>query len=105
MELLGDRAKVEAVLQNYRLAPINDAEKALFAYIEKVNGDCSSINQPDIDALQAHGWTDEAIYDAVMVCGLFNFYNRWVDATGVHEMSTHEHALSGKRLATEGYST
>ena len=30
------------------------------------------------------GWTDEAIYSAVSVCALFNFYNRWIDATGVH---------------------
>lgn len=101
--MLGNRAQVEAVLECYPAAPITDAEKALLAYIQKVNCDCASVSQPDIDALHAHFWMDEAIYDAVMVCGLFNFYNRWVDATGVHEMSEHEHALSGKRLATEGY--
>lgn len=103
--MLGDRAQVDAVLQDYTTANISAAEKALLAYIQKVNSDCASIGQPDIDALHAHGWTDEAIYDAVTVCGLFNFYNRWVDATGVHEMSEHEHALSGKRLATQGYNT
>lgn len=96
---------MDAVLEDYTTAPITDAEKALLAYIHKVNCDCASVSQPDIDALHAQRWTDEAIYDAVMVCGLFNFYNRWVDATGVHEMSAHEHALSGKRLATEGYKT
>lgn len=101
---MGDRAQVDAVLDNYTTAPITEPERALLAYIQKVNCDCASVDQPDIDTLHAYGWTDEAIYDAVMVCGLFNFYNRWVDATGVHQMSDHEHALSGKRLATEGYS-
>ena len=91
------------MLADYRTAPITDAEKALLAYIQKVNCDCASVGQPDIDTLHEHGWTDEAIYDAVMVCGLFNFYNRWIDACGVHGMSARDHDLSGKRIATRGY--
>ncbi len=101
--LEGGRALVDAVLADYRSAPITDAEKALLAYIGKVNDECAKVIQDDIDLLHHHGWTDEAIYDAVMVCGLFNFYNRWIDATGVHAMSEHDHALSGKRLAARGY--
>jgi alkylhydroperoxidase family enzyme len=76
----------------------------LLAYIEKVNTQCWEVEQTDIDHLHTAGWTDEAIYDAVTVCALFNFYNRWIDATGVHAMSPHDHAMSGKRLATRGYS-
>ena len=94
---------IDAVLKDYVTAPITDAEKALLAYIKKVNNQCAAVSQEDIDALHQQGWTDEAIYDAVMVCGLFNFYNRWIDASGVHEMTTHDHALSGQRLATRGY--
>ena len=77
----------------------------MLAYIEKVNCNCTAVGQQDIDTLHERGWTDEAIYDAVMVCGLFNFYNRWIDATGVHGMSAHDHQLSGKRIATRGYKT
>lgn len=101
--MLGDRAKVDAVLANFRTAPISDAEKALLAYIEKVNCNCASVKQDDIDHLRQAGWTDEAIYDAIMVCGLFNFYNRWIDAAGVESMSKQDHAASGKRLAVRGY--
>lgn len=36
--------------------------------------------------LKAAGWTDEALYDAISVCALFNFYNKWIDATGVSDM-------------------
>ena len=91
------------MLENYQSAPISDAEKALLAYVEKVNCNCAAVEQADIDRLHHAGWTDEAIYDAVMVCGLFNFLNRWIDATGVEAMSKQDHALSGKRLATRGY--
>ena len=102
--MLCDRALVDAVLADYQTAPLTDAEKSLLAYVEKVNARCWEIEQADIDRLHAAGWTDEAIYDAVSVCALFNFYNRWIDATGVHAMTPHDHAMSGKRLATRGYS-
>ena len=36
-------------------------------------------------------------------CVLFNFYNRWVDATGVHAMAEEAQPASGKRLAERGY--
>ena len=42
--------------------------------------------------LRALGWTDEALYFAITVCALFNFYNRWIDATGVHALSDEAHA-------------
>jgi hypothetical protein len=49
------------------------------------------------------GWTDEAIYFAISVCALFNFYNRWIDASGVHEMSEEAHRVYGARTAQHGY--
>ena len=91
------------MLENYRTAPVSNAEKELFAYLEKVNSNCASVEQADIQRLHEAGWTDEAIYDAIMVCGLFNFYNRWIDTNGVEAMSMQDHAASGKRLATRGY--
>ena len=49
------------------------------------------------------GWTDEALYDAISVCALFQFYNTWTDATGVRDMTPMAYEMSGHRLATEGY--
>ncbi len=96
--------KVQAVLRDYTTAPISSAEKALFKFVTKVNSCSNQITRADIDeALQA-GWSDEALYDAISVCALFNFYNRWVDATGVQDMPAAGYKMSGQRLATEGYS-
>jgi hypothetical protein len=53
--------------------------------------------------VRAAGWTDEAIYFAITVCALFNFYNRWIDATGVHALSDEAHRQGGKRSAQFGY--
>jgi alkylhydroperoxidase family enzyme len=94
---------VDAVLDDYRTAPIADAEKALFAFLDKMNRDSTSIGAADVDAVKAAGWTDEALYDAITVCALFNFYNKWIDATGVSDMPAAAYAASGERLATAGY--
>lgn len=68
-----------------------------------MNRASNEIRREDVEAVSAAGWSDEALYDAITVCALFNFYNVWVDATGVHEMTADAHAMSGHRLATEGY--
>ncbi len=91
------------MLDDYRTAPIDDKDKALFAFIDRMNQQSNQIRQQDVDAVKAAGWTDEAIYDAITVCALFRFYNAWIDATGVHDMPAAAYANSGRRLATQGY--
>lgn len=101
--MLGNRSLVDAVLKDYRTAPIDDREKALFAFIEKVNRESSRLQQEDVEEVKAAGWSEEALYDAITVCALFNFYNKWIDATGVSDMPAAAYAVSGERLATYGY--
>ena len=101
--MLGNRPLVTAVLQDYRTAPISDREKALFAFLEKVNRDSSRMKKEDVELVKAAGWSEEALYDAISVCALFNFYNTWIDATGVGDMPAAAYAASGERLATLGY--
>ena len=94
---------MEAVLDDYRTAPISDREKALFAFLEQVNRASNQLQAEDLAAVVAAGWSEEAVYDAITVCALFNFYNRWVDAAGVSDMPAAAYEASGERLATRGY--
>jgi hypothetical protein len=96
-------ALVQAILDDHRSAPISARDKALFDLIEKVTRDSRRITRTDIDVAKAAGWTDEALYDAFTVCALFQFYNTWVDACGVDDMTPDLYQASGKRLATAGY--
>ena len=91
------------MLANPAAAPISDAEKALFAFLDQVNRASFTLQREQIDELVRAGCSEEAVYDAVTVCALFNFYNRWCDATGVHPMMPDDHARSGKRMAQHGY--
>jgi uncharacterized peroxidase-related enzyme len=101
--LLGDAEKVRAVLEDYSTAPISAAEKALFKFVTKVNRTSNQISRDDVEEVRLAGWSDEALYDAITVCAIFNFYNRWIDATGVRDMPPLGYQMSGHRLATEGY--
>jgi hypothetical protein len=94
---------VEAVLDDPEKAPIGAAEKALLRFVRGVNGRSFELGPGDVGAVREAGWSDEAIYDAVTVCALFNFYNRWCDGTGVGPMPAEGHAASGRRLAQFGY--
>ena len=82
---------------------LDDQHKALFRLIDKVNHESPAMTAADLEAARAAGWTDEALYFAITVCALFNFYNRWIDATGVHALSDEAHRQGGKRSAQFGY--
>jgi uncharacterized peroxidase-related enzyme len=101
--LHGGRDVVDAVLRDYATAPIEPKLKALLKLIEKVNRAASDIEAADVAAVRAAGWSDEAIYDAITVCAMFNFFNRWVSASGVSDMTDTAYQITGRRLATEGY--
>jgi alkylhydroperoxidase family enzyme len=82
---------------------LDERHKALFRFVDKVNHASPAIAPADLDAARAAGWSDEALYFAITVCALFNFYNRWIDATGVHALSDEAHRQGGKRSALHGY--
>ncbi len=93
-----------SVLADLETSKLSEADKTLFRFVRKVNEDSVSIGPADVAALHAAGFSDEAIYYALTVCALFNFYNRWIDASGVHAMSDEAHRAGAKRSAIHGYS-
>jgi hypothetical protein len=92
---------VTSVLDDYRTAPIDAKFAELLVLIEKAARSAWEIKREDIDAVCAVGWSEEAIYDAVTVCALFNFYTTWVDGSGVGDLG--DYTASGKRMAENGY--
>jgi len=94
---------VSGVLKDLESSQLPEKEKALFRYLRRVNDNAAAIERSDLDVLRAAGWTDDAIYDAVTVCALFNFYNRWCDAMGARGMPAAAFEMSGRRMAEHGY--
>ncbi|MET0215465.1 MAG: hypothetical protein ABW292_20820 [Vicinamibacterales bacterium] len=91
------------MLTDLESSALDDQHKALFRFVDTVNHNSPSITEADLNRARAAGWTDEALYFAITVCALFNFYNRWIDATGVHALSDEAHRQGAKRSAQHGY--
>jgi alkylhydroperoxidase family enzyme len=101
--LLGSVDLVQGVLQDLETSGLDEKHKALFRFVRKVNEESPKTTPEDLEQLHAEGWDDEAIYFAITVCALFNFYNRWIDASGVHALSDEAHSEGGRRTAAHGY--
>jgi alkylhydroperoxidase family enzyme len=94
---------VAGVIRDLETSGLSEKEKALLRFVDKVNHDSPTITAETMQPLYVAGWDDAAIYYAITVSALFNFYNRWVDATGVHALSDEAHRMGGKRSASAGY--
>ena len=101
--MLQDEDLVRAALADPAESGLPDAERALLAFVDKVNHRSPDIDEADIERVRAAGWSAEAIYQAIAVCALFNFYNRWVDANGVRPMTEEQHKAHARRTAKAGY--
>jgi hypothetical protein len=72
-ELLGSENLVQGVLRDLESSALEEKEKTVLRFVDKVNHDSPQITAEDMQPLYAVGWRDEAIYFAITVCALFNF--------------------------------
>ncbi len=100
---MGDRELVQGVLTDLDTAPVTEKDRALYRFVKKMVNDSLSIGPADVVTAHGAGWSDEALYDAISVVALFQFYNAWIEATGVDDMPAVGYEMSGKRLASNGY--
>jgi uncharacterized peroxidase-related enzyme len=102
-ELLGSERLVEAVLRDADTAPLVERERLMLRFVRTITLELPQVSEADVASVRDAGWDDEAIYYAITTCALFNFYNRWVSATGVPEMDDRAHREQGRHLAAHGY--
>jgi uncharacterized peroxidase-related enzyme len=102
-ELLGSEELVQQVLKDVESSPLAERERALLRFAGKITRNLPAMAEEDVQELRMLGWDDEAIYFTILVVSLFNFYNRWITASGVHPVSEEIHRLHGKRIAMSGY--
>jgi len=71
------------VYRNWRAAELDDADRAMLAFAEKLTLLPSEVTEDDIASLRAAGFSDENIYDIVLLTAYRNFMNRINDGLGV----------------------
>jgi alkylhydroperoxidase family enzyme len=91
------------VIRDLEASSLPEKEKALLRFVGKVTLDASSITAADTEHLNQAGWDDASIFYAISACSLFNFYNRWISASGVHPVSDEAFKRLASRMAAKGY--
>jgi uncharacterized peroxidase-related enzyme len=79
---LDDVVLTDALMDDYRTAPVEPEMKQLLSFAEKVARDASEMTPDDIAKLRSAGFSDRALLDAAHVAGFFSYMNRVVQALG-----------------------
>jgi len=61
---------------DYPSALASETEMALFKFADQLTRQPVEMTQKDVDELRKHGWSDAAIYEAVLTAAWFAFVNR-----------------------------
>jgi uncharacterized peroxidase-related enzyme len=102
-QLLDDEPLVWSVIDDLEGSALAEKEKLLLRFVKKITLAPSSITAADTLTLNEAGWDDACIFYAISTCALFNFYNRWISASGVHPVSDEAFKRLASRMANTGY--
>jgi uncharacterized peroxidase-related enzyme len=93
-----DPALFDVLMTDPERADIDARLLPILNYVRKLTLSPASVRESDAGAVYAAGWSEEALYDAICVCALFNFMNRIVEGCGV-VTSTAVQAQQRERVA------
>ena len=73
----------DQVAINYRKADITDRQKAMLDFAVKVTFEAYAVGDADIEALSAHGFGEEDVWDIAAIAAFFGMSNRLANATNM----------------------
>ena len=73
----------EMIVMNYKMAPLDDRQKTMLEFTEKITKNSSDINEDDRQKLRNVGFSDRDIWDIANVAGFFNMTNRVASAVAM----------------------
>jgi alkylhydroperoxidase family enzyme len=62
---------------------LDDADRAIMAFAEKIVGDATAITEADVEELRGYGLGDGEIFDIVLAATIRCFFSKTLDALGV----------------------
>ncbi len=97
-----DEKLLDSMLSDLEASAVDAKLKPVLRFVRKLTQSPARMVQADADAIFNAGWDENCFHFAVMICGLFNFYNRLVDGYGVKNTAVFR-LSRGKLLAGAGY--
>ena len=94
---------VQAVLSDWRTAPIDEKLRMMLGLLEKVTLSPAEVSSSDVQPLLAAGISEQAIEDALIICAGFNIISRIADALDVAIPSPEGFVRTGEALLDHGY--
>ncbi|KPF96752.1 alkylhydroperoxidase [Rhodopseudomonas sp. AAP120] len=73
----------DQIATNYRKADITPRQRAMLDFAMKVSREAETVGDSDFDALKAHGFTDDDIWDITAVAAFFALSNRMANVTAM----------------------
>ena len=77
-----DAPTVTAIATDAPGSPLEPRERAMMAFAEKVALNADRITAGDVDALKAHGYQDQEIFDIAATAAARCFFSKLLDALG-----------------------
>jgi alkylhydroperoxidase family enzyme len=74
---------VRALREDYKTAPITEAERVMCDYVVQLTKDAVKISPKYHEGLREVGFDDQAILQITLIASWFNYINRVADALGV----------------------
>jgi uncharacterized peroxidase-related enzyme len=99
-ELHGVKADIlEGLLENPAHRAVTPCLASVLVYLRKLTLTPSRMTDADTQAVFGQGVSEQALYEAVAICALFNFMNRLVDGCGVVSSEANMAASRGRHVA------
>ncbi len=102
-EVLGvDGSIFSCLLKDIDSAPVDLKLKPVLHYVKRLTETPDQMTRQHAEAVFEAGWDEKSFQFAVMICAMFNLYNRLLQGYGVKNTAEF-HRESGRRLAETGY--
>ena len=97
-----DARIVETLISNKQTDAVDHRMRPVLQLVHKLTLSPGDVSADDVTAVFDAGWDDRALHDAISVCSLFNFINRFVNGLGVEAPGWYM-KLAAKELTKNGY--
>ena len=96
-ELGVDEQLISDLLNDIDSADIDENLKPVLKFVKKLTLKPTRMVQSDADAVFNAGWSERALYDAIIICCTWSFMNRFVEGLGL-SVIPEQFAMEGKML-------
>ena len=97
-----DPKLLQAIVKG-NMSSVEERFRCILAFVKKLTLTPNQMTQTDVDEVLSLGWNEQAIKDAIAICSLFNFINRFVDGYGLKQPSPEQLTEMASKINREGY--